>query len=112
MDFFNRTKPPAYKGNAQPSQGASGFLTGLWCALFGGGAAPAYRSKGQTNGSTASEASPCWMGLSQTPQYKAPTEPPSDPEPEVPPCGGEPMDEESPDEPDVEPREIHIYPGG
>ena len=113
MDYLFRSNVPGYrgKGKASPTtQGVTGFLAGLWCSLFGGGAAPSYRTKGETNGATAPEASPCWAGLSQTPQYKAPPEQSSDPEPEGSPCG-EPQAEECPcDEPEVIPREIHIYP--
>ncbi len=110
MDFFNRAKPPAYKGKAQPPTQSTGFLAGLWCALFGGGAAPAYRRKGETSGATAPDASPCWAGLSGTPQYKTPPEPVGEPEPEVPPMG-EPMAEDCSSEPEEVPPEIHIYAG-
>lgn len=86
MDFLFRSNAPAYQGKGQgtgkaspPTQSVTGFLSGLWCTLFGGGAAPSY--KGETNGATASSASPWFAGLSQTPQYKTPPEP-SDPEPE------------------------------
>jgi hypothetical protein len=117
MDFLFRSNVPTYqgkdKGKASPStQSARGLLAGLWCALFGGGATPAYKTKGQTSGATALDASPCWAGLSQTPQYKTPPEHLSDPEPELSPCD-EPVAEECPcDEPEVIPREIHIYPNG
>ena len=115
MDNLFKSNAPGYrsKGNGKaspPTQNATGFLTGLWCALFGGGAAPAYRTKEGT-GATAPGASPCFAGLSQTPQYKTPPEL-SDPEPELSPCD-EPVAEECPcDEPEVIPREIHIYPNG
>ena len=114
MDFLFRSNAPGYRGKdkgkaSPPTQNATGFLSGLWCALFGGGVAPAYRTKAGT-GATAPGASPCWAGLSQTPQYKAPPEPAGDPEPEVSPLG-EPMAEDcSGDEPQVIPSEIHIYP--
>lgn len=114
MDFLFKSNAPGYrsKGKVPPStQSIGGFLADLWCSLFGGAATPAYHKKGETSGATAPDASPCWAGLSQTPQYKTPPVP-SDPEPETPPCG-EPVAEEcSCDEPEVIPREIHIYPGG
>ena len=111
MDFLFRSNVPGYKGKVSSTHSATGFLAGLWCALFGGGGAPTYRKKGEKDGATASDASPCWTGLSQTPPYRTPPEPGSDPEPEAPPCG-EPEAEECPcDAPEVIPREIHIYPG-
>jgi hypothetical protein len=114
MDFLFKSNAPGYRGKGKaspPAQSMTSFLGSLWCSLFGGGAAPAYRKKGETNGATAPEASPCFAGLSQTPQYKTPPEP-SDPEPEPSPCD-EPAAEECPcDEPEVIPQEIHIYPNG
>lgn len=116
MDFLFRSNAPGYrgKGKASPTtQNATGFLAGLWCALFGGGEAPAYRAKGKTNGLTAPEASPCWAGLSQTPQYRTPPEPVSDPEPDQgSPCSEPPAEECPCDVPEGVPPEIHIYPGG
>ena len=114
MDFLFKSNAPGYrsKGKASPPTQNAGFLAGLWCSLFGGGAAPAYRTKGETNGATAPGASPCFAGLSQTPQYKTRPETVSDPEPQASPCG-EPTAEDCPcDEPEVIPQEIHIYPGG
>ncbi len=115
MDYLFKSNAPGYrskgKGKVSPStSSAFGFLADLWCSLFGGEAAPAYRNKGETSGATAPGASLCFAGLSQTPQYKAPLEP-SEPEPEPSPCD-EPAAEECPcEEPEVIPREIHIYPG-
>jgi hypothetical protein len=114
MDFIYRSTPPGYKGKAkQLRQGGAGFLSGLWCYLFGGGAAPGYRAKDETNGATSPVVPRCWWGLTAAPQYRTPPAAPSDPEPEVPPCG-EPTAEDCSCEPDagVVPREIHIYPGG
>ena len=67
MDFLYKRNAPSYKGKGKaspPTQGVTGFLSGLWCSLFGGGAVPSYRNKGETNGATAPDASPCWAGLS------------------------------------------------
>lgn len=110
MNFLFRSSVPGYKGKASSTHNATGFLAGLWCALFGGGGAPTYRKKGEKDGATAPDASPCWSGLSGTPQYKTPPEPVSEPEPEVPPMG-EPMAEDCSSEPEGMPPEIHIYPG-
>ncbi len=116
MDFLFRSNAPGYrsKGKASPSAPSTGgFLANLWCSLFGGGAAPSYRSKGQASGATAPDASPCWAGLSQTPQYKAPPEPSDQPEPEPSSPGDDVPEQDCPcDEPAVIPQEIHIYPGG
>ncbi len=116
MDLLYRSTPPGYKGKGKgnaklPTQHGAGFLSGLWCYLFGGGGSPGYRTK-ETNGATAPVVSRCWWGLTAAPQYKAPPDQASDPDPEGPPCGGQPTDEDCSCEPDVEPREIHIYPGG
>ena len=103
MDFLYRTKPPAYKGSGQAQPTArAGFLDGIWCWLFGR-TAPAYRTADGTSAPTASRCG--------SPQYKAPPEGPAgNPYPEPPPTSGEPMGEDCPSEPYVEPREIHIYP--
>src|SRR5687768_13635122 len=114
MDFLYRSTPPGYKGKGrakQPTQRGAGFLSGLWCYVFGDGASPRYREKDETNGAAAPVVSRCWWGLAAAPQYKTPPEPPGDPEPEVSPCSGEPMAADCPCEPDVERGEIHIYPG-
>ena len=111
MDIL-RSNPPAYRGKAASStQGRAGFLSGLWCYLFGGGAAPGYRVKDETSGATAPVVSRCWWGLTAAPQYATAPERTSEPELEGEPTG-EPLAEDCPCEPGVEPREIHIYPGG
>lgn len=117
MDILYRSKTPAYKGQAtRPAQGRPGFLSGLWCYLFGGGASrQAYRTR-DGNRSTAPVVSRCWWGLTPAPQYKTQPEVTSDPEPEGAPCDGEPLAEDCPcdeDPRDEGPRvmrEIHIYP--
>jgi hypothetical protein len=111
MDFLYRSKPPTYQGpgQTQTQTTRNGFLRGLWCSLFGGlfaGTVPTYR----TIGNPTSTASGCG-----SPQYKTPPEvAPGDPCPESPPTSGEPTGEDCSCEPEgyVEPREIHIYPGG
>jgi hypothetical protein len=65
----------------------------------------------ETSGATAPVVSRCWWGLTAAPQYKAPPDAASEPEPEASPTG-EPLAEDCSCEPGVEPREIHIYPGG
>ena len=112
MDILYRSKAPAYKGKAtRPAQGRPGFLAGLWCYLFGGGASrQAYRTK-DGDRSTAPVVSRCWWGLTPAPQYKTPPEVTSEPEPEGEPFDGEPLAEDCPcDEGPSVTREIHIYP--
>lgn len=107
MDFLYRTKSPGYRGTGQEQPTTRiGFLEGIWCSLFGGlfkRSTPSYRGI-----STTSTASGCG-----SPQYKTPPEvPPGDPCPDVPPTGEEQTGEDCSCDPHVEPREIHIYPGG
>ena len=110
MIDFIRSKVPPYKGPNQPTMSGAGMLSGLWCYLFGGGAAPAYRrpSDGGVNdgGATAPVVSRCWWSFSGSPQYQTPPTPSA---PDDAPCdveqGGDPMG----DEPAIG-REIHIYP--
>ena len=111
MIDFIRSKVPPYKGQKQPTtSGGTGMLSGLWCYLFGGGAAPAYRrpSDGGVNdgGATAPVVSRCWWSLTGTPQYQTPPAPSA---PEDTPCNGDPGDDPTGDEPAIG-REIHIYP--
>lgn len=110
IDLINRSKAPAYRGAKSTTNGRAGVLSGLWCYLFGGGAAPAYRGA-NTNGATAPGVSRCWWSLAGSPQYQTPPAPqPSDPDQEVPPDSGEPTGEDCPCEPPVVTREIHFYP--
>lgn len=71
MEILYRTAPPAYRGcSPQPKQ-RNGLLSGLWCYLFGGGSAPAYRTKNGKNGSAAPVVSRCWwQAFPSTPEYK------------------------------------------
>ncbi len=114
MDFLQRSNLPGYRGKAkQPVQAGTGFLSGLWCYLFGSRATPTYRTKHE-DGATAPVVSRCWWSVSATPQYKAPPEAaPSDQDSQVPPCGGLPTESDCScdSEPGVEPREIHFIPG-
>jgi len=73
MEFLYRSKPPAYRGSCPPPQQASnGFLSGIWCNLFGGGGAPAYRTKGGTTGAAGPTGSRCFWQIAPTsPPYKA-----------------------------------------
>ena len=72
MEFLDPTAVPAYRGcSTQPKQ-RNGLLAGLGCYLFGGGSAPAYRTKNGKNGSAAPAAARCWwQAFPATPQYKA-----------------------------------------
>jgi hypothetical protein len=107
IDLIYRSKVPGYKGAASTTQGRTGLLSGLWCYLFGAGTVPLYRTKGTSGGATAPTAPRCWWSLSGSPQYKAPPVPRgTEPESEaVPPEG-----EDCGCEPQVVPREIHVYP--
>jgi len=80
MDILYRSQPPPYRGcSPQPQQARSGFLSGLWCYLFGSGSAPAYRTKNGKNGSAAPAASRCWwQAFPSTPPYKAAPQPSPD----------------------------------
>ncbi len=80
MDILYRSQPPAYRGcSPPPQQGRSGFLSGLWCYLFGSGSAPVYRTKHGQNGSAAPAAPRCWwQAFPSTPAYKPAPQPSRD----------------------------------
>jgi len=77
MDILYRNQAPAYRGcNPPPQQARSGFLGNLWCYLFGSGSAPAYRTKGDKNGSAVTVAPRCWwQAFPSTPAYKPAPQP-------------------------------------
>ena len=111
IDLIYRTQAPGYRGTATPPTARTGLLSGVWCYLFGGGTAPAYKTI-DGRGATAPTVSRCWWSLTGSPQYRTPPVPPaSEPEPEASPCDGAPLAEDCSCEPHVEAREIHVYPG-
>jgi hypothetical protein len=109
IDLIYRSKAPAYKGATPTTNNRAGLLSGLWCYLFGGGSAPAYRGT-NTNGATAPVPSRCWWSFAGSPRYKAPPPVASDPDQAAPPDEGEPTGEDCAGAGPVVTREIHIYP--
>ena len=90
MDILYRTQPPVYRGcNPQPTSARSGFLSGLWCYLFGGGTAPNYRTKDVKDGAAVSSAPRCWwQAFPSTPLYKAAPQQPSPDDTSLAPASG------------------------
>ncbi len=96
MDILYRSKPPAYRGSCSPPpQASTGWLSGIWCNLFGGGGGnvPAYRTTGKgKNGSAAPTDSRCWwQAFPSAPTYKTAPEESADP------VSGDPSPDGDPD---------------